>query len=75
MCRLFPLIGYVTVQSFAATLLGLALGKRMGSKAAETAAVLAGLIFVVLGALIVYQTANSSDPEHWANAGDRRDGS
>jgi putative Mn2+ efflux pump MntP len=51
------LIAYVTVQAYVATLLGLVLGKRMGAKAGETAAVAAGLIFVVLGAAIIYQTA------------------
>lgn len=54
---LVPLIGYVSIQSFGATLLGLVLGKRLGAKAGETAAVLAGVIFVVLGAVIIYQTA------------------
>lgn len=52
-----PLIAYLVVQSFVVTMLGLVLGDRLGVKIGEAAAVLAGLIFAVLGLLIILQTA------------------
>lgn len=51
------LVAYLVIQSFIATLIGLALGKRLGVKFGDAAKILAGSIFVILGAVIVIQTA------------------
>lgn len=48
-----PLAAIVAVQVFAATLLGLALGARLGSKADDWAEIIAGGVFVVLGLAVL----------------------
>jgi putative Mn2+ efflux pump MntP len=52
-----PVLAYFAVQGFVATLAGLALGGRLGSRLGDAAHLVAGGVFVVLGAIIVYQTA------------------
>jgi putative Mn2+ efflux pump MntP len=52
-----PVLAYFAVQGFLATLAGLWLGKRLGSRLGDAAHLVAGGVFVVLGAIIVYQTA------------------
>ena len=46
----------VAVQAFVATLLGLFLGKRLGEQAGGIAEIVAGLVFSILGLIILYQT-------------------
>jgi putative Mn2+ efflux pump MntP len=58
--RLGPVLIYIAVQSFLVTLLGLFLGTRLGSRLGDAAHALAGGVFVVLGALIVYKTMTGS---------------
>jgi putative Mn2+ efflux pump MntP len=52
---ILPALAYLAVQGFVATLLGLALGKRLGSRLGDVAHLLAGSVFVVLGAIILIQ--------------------
>ena len=56
-----PVLLYFAVQGFVLTLLGLALGKRLGSKLGFVAHLLAGAVFVILGAIIIIQTARNHD--------------
>jgi putative Mn2+ efflux pump MntP len=49
-------IAFLVVQSFIVTLMGIALGKRLGARIGVMAKVVAGLIFVFLGSVIIYQT-------------------
>ena len=49
------------VQSFGATIGGIALGKRYGGKLGHAAEMLAGIIFALLGVVIIYQTAMGHD--------------
>jgi putative Mn2+ efflux pump MntP len=49
-------IAFLVIQSFFVTLFGISLGKRLGANAGDIAKVVAGLIFVVLGSVVVYQT-------------------
>jgi putative Mn2+ efflux pump MntP len=53
---------YAAALGLTATYGGLLLGKRLGSKIGEAAHGLSGCVFVLLGALIIYQTASSSNP-------------
>ena len=46
----------VAGQAFAATMLGLVLGKRLGEQAGDAAEIIAGLVFTGLGLVILYQT-------------------
>ncbi len=52
-----PLIAWIVVISFVATMLGLSLGQRLGAHAEHLAEIAAGALFVFLGLLIIYQTA------------------
>lgn len=45
----------VAVQTFAATILGIALGKRLGARAGDIAEIVAGLTFTGLGLVVLYQ--------------------
>lgn len=45
----------VAAQAFAATLIGLALGKRLGTRAGDAAEIIAGLVFTGLGLVILYK--------------------
>ncbi len=56
-----PFMVYLAVQSFVVTLLGLYLGKRLGSRFGAAAHVLAGVVFVILGLVILVQTARNRD--------------
>lgn len=49
------MIGIVAVQAFAATLIGLWLGKRLGARARDVAEVIAGLVFTGLGLAVFYK--------------------
>ncbi len=49
---------YVAVVSFPATLIGLALGRKLGSRLGAAAHGLAGGAFVLLGVVIIYQELN-----------------
>lgn len=51
---------WLTVQTFLVTMAGFWLGKKAGAKVESIAELLAGAIFVVLGALLIYQTWNGS---------------
>lgn len=42
-------------QAFVATLLGLVLGKRLGARAGDAAEIIAGLVFSVLGLIVLYK--------------------
>jgi putative Mn2+ efflux pump MntP len=42
-------------QAFVATLLGLVLGKRMGTRAGDAAEIIAGVVFTVLGLIVLYK--------------------
>ena len=50
-------IAVLVVISFVATLLGLAMGKRLGTHAEHIAEYVAGAIFIALGMVIIVQTA------------------
>jgi putative Mn2+ efflux pump MntP len=54
-----PVLVYLAVQGFIATWLGLLLGKRIGSRLGDAAHALSGAVFVVLGLLIIMQTARN----------------
>jgi putative Mn2+ efflux pump MntP len=56
--RLGALLGYLAVQSFVAALIGLALGQRLGTRLGSGASALAGAVFVLYGAVLVFQTAS-----------------
>jgi putative Mn2+ efflux pump MntP len=56
---LAPVLVYLAVQGFVATFAGLLLGQRLGSRLGDAAHLVAGGVFVVLGAIILYQTAAS----------------
>jgi putative Mn2+ efflux pump MntP len=45
----------VAAQAFVAGLIGLALGKQLGTRAGDAAEIIAGLVFVGLGLIILYQ--------------------
>src|SRR4051794_6092698 len=45
-----PLAAYLAVQGFILTLLGLYLGKRIGSRLGDAAHLLSGIVFILLGA-------------------------
>ena len=49
----------VAGQAFVATLLGLFLGKRLGTRAGAAAEIIAGLVFTVLGLAILYKAVTS----------------
>jgi putative Mn2+ efflux pump MntP len=49
----------VAGQAFVATLLGLVLGKRLGERAGDVAEIIAGLVFIGLGLLILFQAISS----------------
>ncbi len=51
-----PLIAWIVVISFVATLLGLSLGQRLGQNAEHLAEIAASALFVFLGLAIIYQT-------------------
>ncbi len=55
-----PLALIVGVQAFAATLLGLALGARLGSKADDWAEIIAGVVFVVLGLAVLVKAVTGA---------------
>jgi manganese efflux pump family protein len=55
--RLGPLLGYLALQAFVATLLGLALGRRLGARLGQHAEALGGAVFVLYGLALVLQTA------------------
>jgi putative Mn2+ efflux pump MntP len=57
--RLGPILGYLAIQSFVATLLGLALGQRLGSRLGPGAEAVGGAVFVLYGIALVIQTATS----------------
>jgi putative Mn2+ efflux pump MntP len=48
----------VAGQAFAATLLGLWLGKRLGTRAGDMAEIIAGAVFSVLGLVVFYQAVS-----------------
>ena len=50
----------VAGQAFVATLLGLFLGKRLGTRAEDAAEIIAGLVFTGLGLAILYKAVTSS---------------
>jgi putative Mn2+ efflux pump MntP len=54
-----PVLVYLAVQGFVATMLRLMLGKRLGSRLGDAAHALAGAVFVVLGLLIIIQTGRN----------------
>ncbi len=56
-----PVLLYFGIQGFLLTLLGLSLGKRLGSKLGFVAHLLAGAVFVILGAIIIIQTARNHE--------------
>jgi putative Mn2+ efflux pump MntP len=58
--RLGPILGYLAIESFVATLLGLALGQRLGSRLGPGAEALGGAVFVRYGVALVVQTALSA---------------
>ena len=49
----------VAGQAFVATLLGLFLGKRLGTRAGDAAEIIAGLVFTGLGLVILYKAVTS----------------
>ncbi|HEU0116771.1 MAG TPA: manganese efflux pump [Thermomicrobiales bacterium] len=55
-----PLIIFVAVQSFAVTLLGLTLGRRLGGRVEGAAEIIGGLVFAGLGLLVLIKTAGSA---------------
>jgi putative Mn2+ efflux pump MntP len=55
--RIGPLLGYLAIQSFLAAVLGLFLGRTLGSRLGSGAAALGGAIFVLYGLVLVLQTA------------------
>ncbi len=52
-----PLVVFVVIQSFLLTLLGLALGRRLGGRVEGAAEIIGGLVFAGLGLLVLYKTA------------------
>lgn len=54
-----PLVVFVAIQSFAFTLLGLTLGRRLGGRVEGAAEITGGLVFAVLGALVLIKTAGA----------------
>jgi manganese efflux pump family protein len=52
-----PIVLFVAVQSFAFTLLGLTLGRRLGGRVEGAAEIIGGLVFAGLGLLVVIKTA------------------
>jgi putative Mn2+ efflux pump MntP len=53
-------MAWLLIQIFIVTFVGLWLGKQAGTKVESTAELIAGVIFVVLGLVIIYQTWNGS---------------
>lgn len=53
-------MAYLLAQTFAVTLAGFRLGRKVGATVESAAELIAGGIFVVLGLLIIYQTWNGS---------------
>ncbi|MBV9512034.1 MAG: manganese efflux pump [Caulobacteraceae bacterium] len=51
--RLGPVLGYLAVQAFGASLLGLVLGVRLGARLGERAGALGGLVFVAYGLILL----------------------
>ncbi len=56
-----PLAAIVGAQAFAATLLGLALGARVGSEADDWAEFIAGIVFVVLGLAVLSKALTGAE--------------
>jgi putative Mn2+ efflux pump MntP len=52
-----PLVIFVAIQSFAFTLLGLALGRRLGGRVEGAAEIIGGLVFAALGLIVLVKTA------------------
>lgn len=50
-----PMIAIVAGQAFAATIVGLILGKRLGPRAGDAAEIIAGIVFVGFGAIVLLQ--------------------
>ena len=53
-------MAWLTVQTFIVTMAGLWFGKKVGARVESIAELLAGVIFVLLGAVLIYQTWNGS---------------
>lgn len=53
------LFGIVAAQAFAATLIGLWLGKRLGARAGDVAEAVAELVFTGLGLVVLFKTFTS----------------
>ena len=54
-----PLIVIVAVQAFAATFIGLKLGKRFGARAGDAAEIIAGVVFVGFGLIVLFKAVSS----------------
>jgi putative Mn2+ efflux pump MntP len=56
--RFGALLVYLAVQSFVVALIGLALGRRLGTRLGNGAAALAGGVFFIDGVVLIFQTAS-----------------